>query len=260
MSELLIVDNDQQARKEICDIVRESKYHFLSIYESSTVQRGLLLLKQSQPSALILDLSLPDMDGLTFGRTALQLYPSLPIIVASQLKMFKLAQEAINSGFSSYLLKPLSKNELIETFDRVLAPEISTEVKHGLNRAGKFISDIKNPIESAIQYIQINYGESLTLKGISELVYLSPSYFSRLFKEETGMTFVEYLSFTRVQKAKSMLRLSSLPIEVIANNTGFANSSYFATAFKKIVGKTPSEYRDQFHWEVGMPLAEKSGR
>ncbi|MDQ0218701.1 AraC family transcriptional regulator [Peribacillus cavernae] len=255
MAELLIVDNDQHARNEISSIISESKYNFLSIYEASTVQRGLLLLKQSQPSALIIDLSLPDMDGIKFGRTALQLYPSLPIIVVTQLKMFELAQQAMNSGFSSYLLKPLSKNELLETFDRVLTPEISSAVNQVINKgSGSFITDLKNPIESAIQFIQLNYGESLTLKQISNQVYLSPSYFSRLFKEDTGMTFVEYVSFVRVQKAKGMLRLSSLPIEVIANNTGFANSSYFATAFKKIVEKTPSEYRDQFHWESNITV------
>ncbi|CAH0343909.1 helix-turn-helix domain-containing protein [Bacillus sp. CECT 9360] len=255
MAELLIVDNDQLARKEICTIVNESKYNFLSVYESSTVQRGLLLLKQSQPSALIIDLSLPDMDGFQFGRTALQLYPTLPIIIVTQLKMFELVQKAMNAGFASFLLKPLSKNELLETFDRVLAPEISSQVHYGINNvSGEFITDLKNPIESAIQYIQLNYGEALTLKSISNKVYLSPSYFSRLFKEETGMTFVEYVTFVRVQKAKGMLRLSSLPIEVIANNTGFANSSYFATAFKKLVGKTPTEYREQFHWDSGITV------
>ncbi|AMQ20904.1 hypothetical protein A0V43_08370 [Geobacillus sp. JS12] len=60
---------------------------------------------------------------------------------------------------------------------------------------------------------------------------------------------VEYLSFVRVQKAKSLLRFSSLPIEVIAHNTGFSNPGYFATTFKKIVGKTPSEYREQFYFQ-----------
>jgi YesN/AraC family two-component response regulator len=95
----------------------------------------------------------------------------------------------------------------------------------------------------------MNYGYALTLKEVANQVYLSPSYFSRLFKEEVGMTFVEYLSFVRVQKAKTLLRVSSLPIEIIANNTGFSNASYFATAFKKLVGKTPREYREQFHFK-----------
>ncbi|WHY72038.1 response regulator transcription factor [Fictibacillus enclensis] len=260
MSELLIVDNDKQCRKEVCAIIQESKYSFLSIYESSTAHRGMLLLKQSKPSALMIDISLPDTDGIAFGKIALQLYPDLPIIVMTQLKMFELVQSSINAGFLGYLLKPLSKNELIETLDRVLIPVLSKSINQVMkSNEEPFTADLKNPIGSAIQYMQIYYSEPLTLKGVADKVYLSPSYFSKMFKEETGMTFVEYLSFVRVQKAKSLLRMSTLPIEVIANNAGFANSGYFATTFKKLTGITPSDYREQFHLEAEQGLTISSG-
>jgi two-component system, response regulator YesN len=249
LADVLIVDNDKSARKDLKSIIEDSKFRFLSIYEASTAQRGMILLKQNRPTILIVDISLPDIDGIKLGRTALELYPDLPVIVVTQLKMFEFVQKAINSGFSAYLLKPLSKNELFDTFERILPQGINKEINHTINGKSHFSSDLKNPIESAIQFIQMNYGYSLTLKEVADQVYLSPSYFSRLFKEEVGMTFVEYLSFVRVQKAKTMLRVSSLPIEIIANNTGFSNASYFATAFKKLVGKTPREYREQFHFK-----------
>jgi two-component system, response regulator YesN len=258
LSELIIVDNDKQSRKEVCSLIGESKYRFLSIYESSSASRAMLLLKQSKPSALMIDLSLPDMNGIAFGKTALQLYSDMPIIVMTQLKMFDLVQASINAGFMGYLLKPLATNELIETLDRVLIPVLSKNVNQAMNRE-EFTVDLKNPIGSAIHYIQLNYSEPLTLKGLADKVYLSPSYFSRMFKEDTGMTFVEYLSFIRVQKAKGLLRMSSLPIEVIANNSGFANSGYFATAFKKLLGITPSEYRDKFYLESEPSLAITTG-
>jgi len=249
LAEVLIVDNDKHSRKEIRKYIEKSKFRFLSIFEANTAQRGLVLLKQSRPSTLILDISLPDMDGLKFGRSALQLYSDLPVIIVSHLKMFELVQEAINSGFSAYLLKPLSKNDLYQALERVLPLGLNQELHQTIKGNSHFSSDLKNPIESAIQFIQMNYGYSLTLKQVADQVYLSPSYFSRLFKEEVGMTFVEYLSFVRVEKAKSLLRISCLPIEVIANNTGFSNPSYFATTFKKLVRKTPSEYRDQFYFQ-----------
>ena len=251
LAELLIVDSDKESCNDIRTIVENSQYNFLSIYESSTAQRAQLLLKQSQPSAMVIDLSLSDMDGLTFGQNALELYPDLPIIVVTQIKMFELAQQAINAGFASYLLKPLSKSELITTFERVLDPKLSKELNQSIQNK-QFRTDLRRPIESAIQYIQLNYHEPLTLKNLADLVYLSPSYFSKLFKEETGQTFVEYLSWIRVQKSKDMLRMSSLPIDVIANNTGFNNSGYFATTFKRIVGKTPTQYRDRFNWKNGV--------
>lgn len=249
MAEVLVVDNDKMTRKKIKAFIEESKFRFLTILEANTAERGMILLKQNRPSTLILDLSLPDMDGMKFGRSALQLYSDLPIIVVTQLKMFELVQEAMNSGFLAYLLKPLSKSELHRAFDRVLPIGLNREIHQTIKGNHHFSTDLKNPIESAIQFIQMNYCYSLTLKQVADQVYLSPSYFSRLFKEEVGMTFVEYLSFVRVQKAKSLLRVSCLPIEVIANNAGFSNPSYFATTFKKMVGKTPSEYRDQFYFQ-----------
>ncbi|MCM3568458.1 helix-turn-helix domain-containing protein [Neobacillus mesonae] len=251
MADILIVDNNGAERKEICSIIKDSPYNFLNVYEAGSAQRGLMLLKQNQPSVLILDISLPDMDGIKFGRTALELYPSLPVIIVSHLKMFELVQMAINAGFDSYLLKPLAKHDLLQTFDRLLPPGLGMNVSTIPNSMTQIqANDLKNPINSAIQYIQANYGNPLTLKEISDQVYLSASYFSKLFKEETGMTFIEYLTFVRVQKAKGLLRLSSLPIEIIANSSGFSNQSYFSTAFKKIVGKTPKEYRDQFLWNT----------
>ncbi|MCL6633906.1 MAG: helix-turn-helix transcriptional regulator, partial [Alicyclobacillus herbarius] len=79
---------------------------------------------------------------------------------------------------------------------------------------------------------------------VAARVYLSPSYFSRLFKAETGTTFIDYLTNYRIQKSKVLLRVTSLPIEIIANNTGFSNASYFSTTFNRIEGRTPTEYRN----------------
>ncbi|WP_102347241.1 helix-turn-helix domain-containing protein [Bacillus sp. Marseille-P3661] len=250
MAEILIVDSDRESRQHIRSIIESSHYSFLSIHESNNAHRGEMLLKQSKPTALILDASLPDKDGFEFGKLAKQMYPDLSIIMVSQLKMFEMVYDAINAGFSSYLLKPLSKDELLSAFDRVINPSIVKEMSRTMQKTSEeFVTDLKKPIESAIRFIQLNYGDQLTLKDMADLVYLSPSYFSKLFKEETGTTFVEYLSWIRVQKAKSMLRMSSIPIDVIANNTGFKNSSYFSTIFKRVEGKTPSQYRDQFYWK-----------
>lgn len=248
MAELLIVDTDYRSINDIRQIVENSDYSFLRIYQANTAQKAFDILKQSQPSALLMDVSLPDMDGIEFAKTVLQLYPDMPIIGISGLKMFEIVQSAINAGVSGYLLKPLSKGELLNTFDRVLKSIIKKEMNQTVSQ-DRFELDLRKPIQSAVQYIQLHYNESLTLKNISDKVYLSPSYFSKSFKEEMKMTFVEYLSWIRVQKAKSMLRMTSLPIDVIANNTGFANSSYFATTFKKIEGRTPTQYREYFYLE-----------
>ncbi|SFJ81892.1 response regulator transcription factor [Thermoflavimicrobium dichotomicum] len=249
MAGLLIVDDEVESREEIRLVVQESQYSYLSIFEAGSAERGLVLLKQNQPNIVILDLSLPDMDGLQFGKKVLELYPNVSIIVLTHLKMFEMVQAAINAGFSGYLLKPLSKMDLFSTFDRLLIPDLIKEANYlrkAVSSSKTIEIDLGNPIQSALNYIHSNFHEPITLNEVADRVYLSASHFSRLFKAEMGVTFIEYLTKYRVEQSKRLLKMTSLPIEVIANNTGFANASYFATTFKRIEGMTPSEYRSIF--------------
>ena len=245
LAKLLIVDDEVENRQEIRLIVEESQYNYLSIYESDSAERGLFLFKQTKPNIVILDLSLPDMDGIELGKKMSEHDPQVSIIVLTYLKMFEMAQAAINAGFYRYFLKPVSKQELLTAFDKLLLSSLVKEPL-SLRKADPPKIDLGNPIKSVIDYIHSHFHEPITLKEVAERVYLSASHFSRLFKAEMGVTFIEYLTKYRVEQSKKLLKMTSLPIEVIANNTGFANASYFATTFKRLEGKTPSEYRSLF--------------
>lgn len=74
-------------------------------------------------------------------------------------------------------------------------------------------------------------------------VYLSPAYFSRLFKEETGESFTVYLNRVRIERSKELLLHQNLRLADIAQLVGFEDQSYFTKVFKKIVGMPPLRYR-----------------
>jgi two-component system response regulator YesN len=74
---------------------------------------------------------------------------------------------------------------------------------------------------------------------------LSPSYFLHLFKQASGATFTDYLTRTRIDKAKSLLLGSNFNITEIAYKVGYSDSNYFSTVFKNSEGMTPSAYRKQ---------------
>lgn len=101
-----------------------------------------------------------------------------------------------------------------------------------------------NVIHQSIQYITENFHQKITLEDLAKRVYLSPAYFGRIFKEETGETFVSYLNHVRIDKSKELLGHNNIPITDIANMVGFDEQSYFCRVFKKTVGMTPSKYRD----------------
>lgn len=94
------------------------------------------------------------------------------------------------------------------------------------------------------EYIANQYTrESLSVKDISDHVYLSTSYVCTLFKTETGQTLNQYITEYRINKAKQLLRDPRYKITEISSRVGYADSNYFGKIFKKCVGFSPSEYR-----------------
>lgn len=98
-------------------------------------------------------------------------------------------------------------------------------------------------IQQCSRYITEHYTEDLTVTCVAGQVNLSPAYFSRLFKKETGRSFVEYVTFVRLQRAVWLLRHTNKTIEQIAEELGFNTPNYFSAIFKKYAGLAPSEYR-----------------
>lgn len=108
-------------------------------------------------------------------------------------------------------------------------------------------SDAKhaNIIHRCTQYISVNYKERITLEDTARMVYLSPAYLSRIFKQETGVTFNEYLNRVRVNKAKELLRRRELRMTDISLAVGYEDQSYFTKVFKRVAGMLPREYREK---------------
>ncbi|WP_010244133.1 response regulator [Acetivibrio cellulolyticus] len=101
-------------------------------------------------------------------------------------------------------------------------------------------------ITRAKEYIEANYAKSITLEDISNEINVSPQYLSKLFKEETGENFIDYLTGIRIRIAKDLLENKNSSIKEICYNTGYSDPNYFSRIFKKIVGVTPTEYKGTF--------------
>lgn len=100
-------------------------------------------------------------------------------------------------------------------------------------------------IHRCTQHIGAHYSERITLEDTARMVYLSPAYLSRIFKQETGVTFNDYLNRVRVSKAKELLLNRQLRLTDIALLVGYEDQSYFTKVFKRITGKLPRAYREK---------------
>lgn len=103
--------------------------------------------------------------------------------------------------------------------------------------------DENRPIRVVKQYIGEHYGEALTLEQVSAVAELSPAYLSTVFKKDTGMTFLEYLSKVRMDMAKQLLKETSCTVADICEKVGYSDVRYFTKTFTKYSGLKPNEYR-----------------
>lgn len=98
-------------------------------------------------------------------------------------------------------------------------------------------------VQRGIEEIRLRYAASITLEKTAKRCFVSPVYLSRRFKAETGVSFIDYLTQYRVNRAKALLFGTNRPVKDVGVSTGFRDDSYFIKVFKQKCGLTPSEYR-----------------
>lgn len=103
--------------------------------------------------------------------------------------------------------------------------------------------DRRSLICGIIKFMEENYMRSISLDGISKDIYLSPVYLSKIFKEETGESPINYLIKIRIDKAKELLDKGELSVKVVARMVGYDDPYYFSKLFKKYYGCAPSKYK-----------------
>jgi two-component system response regulator YesN len=99
-------------------------------------------------------------------------------------------------------------------------------------------------ISKAKAYIDENYNKDISLDDVSRSIDISPYYFSKLFKDGTGVNFIEYLTNIRIERAKKLLLNSDMNIKNICLDTGYSDPNYFSRIFKRQVGVTPTDFRE----------------
>jgi two-component system response regulator YesN len=173
-----------------------------------------------------------------------------------QIKLFFI--NVMNTLFKSCLVSSPPSEELlnvcIDSLEEVGTFLTSEKLTANLQRIVDFLiaqysAFIGNKrhwlIDRITEYIHENYSAPLTMQDVANNFFLNPSYFCKLFKEETGYTFTHYLMKLRVDKAKDLMTMSTQKLYDIAAAVGYGNVQYFSTIFKEIEGVTPSQYRTE---------------
>lgn len=125
--------------------------------------------------------------------------------------------------------------------------EVLNLIQELIQEMEKRLSDLKsdgrNEVAKAKSYIYEHYNQELSVEILAEQVYLSPGYFSYIFKKETGVNLSRFVRVYRIEKAKELLTTTNMKIVQICKETGFSNVSYFCKNFREFCGCSPEQFR-----------------
>jgi two-component system response regulator YesN len=190
-----------------------------------------------------------------FAEIRIQLFSREQVVNLMNYLLFHFYKEM--SGLSAeylecwreYAMNPI--NEWIVAFDTV--DELEKELHDILEDASRRLDTLREQrsqhdlIDQVKVYIENEYNNpDFSLVMLSEKFKLTPNYLSRLFKEEFGEKFIDYLAGLRIEQAKYLLVTTSVAIQEIAVKVGYTHTFSFIRVFKKLVGRTPGDYRKEF--------------
>lgn len=265
MIRLLIADDERLEREALVDMVtRRFVEHeiVLEVAENGRKAADTAILWEAD--LILMDIEMPGMNGLDAARAVLAQRPGCRVIFVTAYSLFQYAHEAVHLGACDYLLKPVDPDELEASIRRAirqieaerkleaLAPvqqEPEPEAPAAPEEADPRDETENNQTALVMahvrRYLEDNYMFDISLDSVGEILHISPAYLSAQFKKYQKMNFLDCLTELRINAAKELLNDPFRSSAEVASMVGYEDASYFARAFKKRTGVTPTQYRKQ---------------
>lgn len=232
----MIIDDEKSVRSLLKRIIDWESIGTQVVGEAASGIEVINTIDEIQPDIAIVDIRMPYMSGLEFSKLAIRTYPDLKIIILSAYNDFEYARECIGIGVCEYILKPVSKKEVYEALKKAVEQLDRNTKKEQDN------PDNEIKIHQFIQYIKDNYSNpELNLTVVARQFGFNPSYFCRKFKEEIGVSFIDYLNSYRMKEAGKLAQMGEL-MYITAEKVGIPDAAYFGKLFKKYMQISYSEY------------------
>ena len=245
MIRLLIADDERLEREALAEMVtRRFVEHEIVLEEAENGRKAADTAILWGADLILMDIEMPGMNGLDAARAVLAQRPGCRVIFVTAYSLFQYAHEAVHLGACDYLLKPVDPDEL-----EALAPiqqEQEPEAPAAPQEEGGDESSQNALVMAHVRrYLEDNYMFDISLDSVGEILHISPAYLSAQFKKYQKMNFLDCLTELRINAAKELLNDPFRSSAEVASMVGYEDASYFARAFKKRTGVTPTQYRRQ---------------
>lgn len=246
--QVLLVDDEEMALWGMEQGIPWKDLAIEKIFKADSMKNARRILERQKIDLMISDIEMPGGSGLELIRWVRETYPDIICIFYTCHADFGFCQEAIRLGASDYVLKPIPYDELAEVIRKGLfRVQKGRDDKDLRNLWGELTASGENPsvVDQVKKMITENLSVEMSREELARRAFISPDYLTKLFKKETGMSLSEYIIQKRILLAQQLLSSTSMSIVEISQKAGFSYSSYFVRIFKKKVGMTPQQYREE---------------
>ncbi|OPH50116.1 hypothetical protein BC351_36360 [Paenibacillus ferrarius] len=253
---VLIIDDELPLRQELRSMPWPS-FGAELVGEAENGEEALELCKALEPDLVISDITMPIMDGLELFRIVKKNFPLIQFVLLTCHSDFHYAQEALKLGALDYFTKlSFDEGDMKTAIEKARAAirretdlrdyeqerthrELSNSQQTGTSDDRK----IRKEVKLAQQIIVNKLGDPITLTSVADEVGLSSYYLSRLFREESGESFNDYITRLRMEKAVSLLQNTQLKVYEVAEQVGIPSYRYFSQLFRNWTGVAPTDYK-----------------
>jgi YesN/AraC family two-component response regulator len=239
MYRVMIIDDEQKIKNLLKLTIKWEMLGFEVVGEASSGIEAINTIDELNPDVLFVDIRMPFMDGVEFAKLAIERYPYLKIVMLTAFNDFDYARECIGIGVANYLLKPINKIEINDTLTNI-KKELD---RHAPREERGQVDEVKiSSIGKIREYVIEHFKEpELNLTSVALKFGFNASYLSRAFKEETGVSFIDFLNGCRMEYAISLSKENQYMYQVAAE-VGIPDPNYFGKCFKKYTGLSFSNY------------------
>jgi two-component system response regulator YesN len=248
MIKVLVVDDEKWVRRGIIEKANWKALEAEVVGEARDGQEGLDMSMKLLPDIVITDMKMPKMDGIEFISKLYKELPKTKVVVVSGYSDYEYTRQALLNKAVDYILKPIESSVINKALDRAIA-----EYKKGINgtrvnnehenescasltsvNAAKGTNEI---VKTVKKYIDLHYSENINLNFISKKFFISDTYFCRVFKKQTGQTFLDYLTSLRMEKARNLIENHHVRMYEAASLVGYKDERHFSKLYRKYVSK-----------------------
>lgn len=239
MYRLIIIDDEREISQGFAQYFPWESLGFQVVGTFVRAGDAIDFLSRESVDVIVSDVRMPGITGLEMTEqiNRQKLRGQAKLLFFSAYGEFSYAQQAIALGADQYILKSASYNELIDVF---------TKLRETLDAQRRESEPAQEDglIARILAYAR-EHPDKASLEEIAAHVFLSPSYVSRYFKQQTGKNFADFMMELRMQRAAELLVMPEQKIYTVSESLGYASPINFSRAFKRYYHMTPQQYRQR---------------